>query len=65
MTEGAREAKESRDFSEEQIVLYFETKEHFLEQIDKLINRGDTVLVKASNSMKFNEIVEKLQELNL
>ena len=65
MAEGAREAKESRDFSEEQIVLYFETKEHFLGQIDKLINRGDTVLVKASNSMKFNEIVEKLQEMNL
>lgn len=65
MAEGARVAKESRDFSEEQIVLYFETKEHFLGQIDKLINRGDTVLVKASNSMKFNEIVEKLQEMNL
>lgn len=65
MAEGAREGKESQDFNPEQLVLYFETKEHFLEQIDKIVKHGDTVLVKASNSMKFTEIVEKLQELKL
>ncbi len=63
MAEGAREAKESREIGEEQLVLYFETKEHFLDQIAKIVKRGDTVLVKASNSMKFTEIVEKLREM--
>lgn len=42
-------------------VLYFETKESFFEKMDILLKKGDTVLVKASNGMKFQEIVEKLK----
>lgn len=65
IAEGAREAKESREIGVEQLVLYFETKEHFLDQIAKIVKHGDTVLVKASNSMKFTEIVDKLQGMRL
>lgn len=63
MAEGAREAKESQDYNEHQIVRYFETKEDFLEQMNTIIEKGDTILVKASNSMKFTEIVELLQTM--
>ena len=41
-------------------VLYFETKNEF--NPDEILTEGDTVLVKASNGMKFKEIVEKLSE---
>ena len=44
-------------------VLYFETKADFLTQADILLNKGDTILVKASHGMEFPEIVEKLQQL--
>ena len=63
MAEGAREAKESQDYNEHQIVRYFETKEDFLAQMNTIIEKGDTILVKASNSMKFTEIVELLQTM--
>ena len=63
MSEGAREAKESQDYTEHQIVCYFETKEDFLAQMNTIIEKGDTILVKASNSMKFTEIVELLQTM--
>lgn len=42
--------------------LHFETKEELLEQMDDIIKTGDTVLIKASNSMKFKEIVNKFQK---
>lgn len=41
-------------------VKYFETKNEF--NPDKILTEGDTVLVKASNGMKFKEIVKKLSE---
>lgn len=43
-------------------IFYFETKEDFLEQTDRILNTSDTVLVKASNGMKFSEIVNILKE---
>ncbi len=43
-------------------VLYFATKEVFLEGSAQVLNVGDTVLVKASNGMKFKAIVEFLQQ---
>lgn len=41
---------------------YFKTKEEFLEKVGKeiIFSEGDIILVKASNGMKFREIVEKL-----
>ena len=41
-------------------VKYFETKEEFAPE--EFLKEGDTVLIKASNGMKFKEIVEKLSE---
>ena len=41
---------------------YFKDKEDFYKKIDNLLDEGDTILVKASNGMKFNDITEKLQE---
>ena len=34
-------------------------KEEFFEKMDSLLKSGDTILIKASNSMKFKEIVAK------
>ncbi len=39
---------------------YFKTKEELIEKIDSLIQNGDTVLVKASNSMGFSKIIKEL-----
>lgn len=46
-------------------VLHFKTKADFLSQAQNLLRKQDTVLVKASNGMKFAEIVEKLQQIKL
>lgn len=46
-------------------VYYFETKSEFLANADKLLKKGDTILVKASHGMDFPEIVEKLQNFIL
>ena len=45
------------------VVRYFETQEALFEQLDALITVGDTVFVKASRGMKFENIVEKLRTL--
>lgn len=39
---------------------YFEDKESMLEKVHELIGDGDTVLVKASHGMHFEEVIEKL-----
>ncbi len=44
--------------------VHFATKAEFFEQMDKLICKGDTILVKASHGMEFPEIVEKLREID-
>ena len=44
-------------------VVYFEDKEKLFGELPKLIENGDYVLVKASHSQKFEEIVEALKKL--
>ncbi len=44
-------------------VFHFETKADFFKQVNKLLRKGDTILVKASHGMEFPEIVEQLQTL--
>lgn len=46
-------------------VLYFETKSSFLDKINNVIQKGDTILVKASHGMEFPEIVETLKNIEL
>lgn len=43
--------------------LWFESREAFLSQIHTLIKPGDNILIKASHSMDFPEIVAALKEL--
>lgn len=51
--------------AEKSAVLYFETKQEFLDKISNVVTKGDTILVKASNGMRFPEIVEALKEMDL
>ena len=44
-----------------QNVFYYETKELVVEKLKNILTRGDIVLIKASNGMKFFEIVENLK----
>lgn len=50
------------DVSEIQSVYHFATKEECLNALDGILQRNDTILVKASHFMGFEEIVEKLQK---
>ena len=41
--------------------IWFETKAEFLSKKDEILRDGDAILIKASNFMKFSEIVEALK----
>lgn len=41
-------------------VRHFADKEALMKELPELLEKGDTVLVKASHFMEFGEIVEKL-----
>lgn len=41
-------------------VLYFETKEALENELSVILKKGDNILIKASNGMKFKTLVEKL-----
>lgn len=41
--------------------LLFETKEKLLEKLPELLNKGDSILVKASHFMQFDKIVKALE----
>jgi len=43
-------------------ILYKETKEDIIEELNKILQFGDTVLIKASNGMKFYEIINGLKK---
>jgi UDP-N-acetylmuramoyl-tripeptide--D-alanyl-D-alanine ligase len=43
--------------------LYFPTKNDFFENIYKLLNSNDTILLKASNGMAFSEIVAIIKDM--
>ncbi len=42
-------------------VLYFESKDAFIKEMKELLKKGDTILIKASNGMRFKELVEVLE----
>lgn len=46
-------------------VLFFETKEDLVDQAKFIISKGDIILVKASRSMRLEEIVESLSSLHI
>lgn len=55
MAEAANEASDKKCK-----VMYFETKEELEEKLFSLLEKGDNILIKASNGMKFKTLVEKL-----
>lgn len=57
MAEAARKA--DPDFS----VIYVKNREELLNHLSEYVEKGDTVLVKASHFMKFEEVVKALEEL--
>ena len=46
-----------------EIAHWFESREALIEALPSLINKGDSILVKASRSMKFEEISEAVKKL--
>ena len=46
-------------------VRFFETKDELLQELDSILEPGDTILVKASHSMHFEELVAYLSQQNL
>ena len=46
-------------------VRFFETKEELRQELDSILEPGDTILVKASHSMHFEELVAYLSQQNL
>ena len=55
----ARGAKEQGRTLE---IHHYGDKESFLNEMDQVLQTGDTILVKASHSMAFEKIVEKLEQ---
>ena len=53
----------AKAFAKEGSVLYFATKQDFLEKLANVVKKGDTILVKASHGMEFPEIVEILKTM--
>lgn len=58
MYAGANQVKESRSK-----VYYFETKEELKTRLSTVISHGDTILLKASHGMHFEELLPVLAEL--
>lgn len=44
-------------------VIYEKDREHFLAHLSQYVQEGDTILVKASHFMKFEDVVKALQEM--
>lgn len=43
-------------------IRYFETRDAMLDGLFAILQKGDTILVKASHGMKFEKVVEKIKE---
>lgn len=56
-------AQKARENAPELTVIYEESREALLEKLQDYVKKGDTILVKASHFMHFEEVVERLQEM--
>ena len=54
-------AEAARTVSSKTQVEHYANKEDLMKELPELLEKGDTVLVKASHFMEFGEIVEKLK----
>ena len=46
----------------EENIYYFENREEILELLEKIAKKGDIILFKASNGMKFFELANKMEK---
>lgn len=53
----------AKAYAKNSTILYFETKQEFLDNIKDIIKKDDTILVKASHGMEFPEIIEVLKKM--
>lgn len=53
-------AEAKADISKQKLY-YFKSKEEMLQRSEEILEKGDTILIKASNGMKFKEILEALK----
>lgn len=56
-------AKKAAEVNPSLKVIYEPDKDHLLRNLEGYVCKGDTILVKASHFMNFEEVVEKLQNL--
>ena len=54
-------AEAAKAVSSKTQVRHFANKEDLMKELPEILEKGDTVLVKASHFMEFGEIVEKLK----
>lgn len=54
----------ARACAKNSVVLYFKTKQDFLDKIQNVIKKEDTILIKASHGMEFPEIIEVLKQMH-
>ena len=45
----------------EENIYYFENREEILELLEKIAKKGDIILFKASNGMRFFELANKME----
>ena len=55
-------AKGARETNAEMEIHHYADKDTFFEEMDRVLEDGDTILVKASHGMAFAQIVERLQK---
>lgn len=56
-------AEAAKHAAPEKAILHFATKEKMLKELPKILQEGDTVLVKASHFMGFEDVVKELERL--
>lgn len=56
-------AEKAKETNPDLTVIYEPDRESLLKNLESYIRTGDTVLVKASHFMKFEEVVEALSKL--
>ncbi len=44
-------------------IYYFSTRDEFMTQMSQIVEKGDTILIKASHGMAFEVIVKRLEEM--
>lgn len=63
MYEGARKEADGENLSKQDIY-YFEEKQDFLNEMERILEKEDTILVKASHGMEFGIILDALKGLD-